>query len=91
MSEVPPLVPARRPPGRTPRAAWIIVVIVVGALGCGSCACAGAPAQTRTYYIVAGEVAWNYAAAGTNTITGQPFDATANEYVQASPDRIGST
>jgi len=45
---------------------------------------------TRTYYIAADEVAWNYAPSGTNIITGQQFDATAKKYVQAGPSRIGS-
>lgn len=51
---------------------------------------AGVGRQTRDYYIAADEMAWNYAPSGTNVITGQPFDATANKYVQAGPDRIGS-
>jgi hephaestin len=45
---------------------------------------------TRTYYIAADEVAWNYAPSGTNIITGQQFDATAKKFVQAGPSRIGS-
>jgi FtsP/CotA-like multicopper oxidase with cupredoxin domain len=52
---------------------------------------AGAAAQTRDYFIAADEVAWNYAPLGTNVITGRPFDATANTYVKAGPDRIGAT
>ena len=46
---------------------------------------------TRRYYISAEEVAWNYAPTGANQITGQPFDDTANTYVQTGPGRIGST
>jgi hephaestin len=49
------------------------------------------PAQTRVYYIAADHVQWNYAPDGRNDITGQPFDDTANTFVQAGPDRIGST
>src|SRR5918911_2537826 len=47
--------------------------------------------MTRTYYLAADHVAWNYAPDGRNDITGQPFDDTANTFVAAGPDRIGST
>jgi len=36
-------------------------------------------------------VHWNYAPDGRNDITGQPFDDTADTYVAAGPDRMGST
>ncbi|MBV9164036.1 MAG: multicopper oxidase domain-containing protein [Pseudonocardiales bacterium] len=76
-----------------PRARRVLAVIVAGLLaaGCGSGRSAGAAQQTRAYFIAADEVAWNYAPSGTNVITGAPFNATANKYVQAGPDRIGST
>lgn len=45
--------------------------------------------KTRTYYIAADEVAWDYAPAGKNLITGQPFDDKAKTYVQSGPERIG--
>ena len=56
---------------------------------------ASAPAQayvakTRTYYIAADEVVWDYAPSGINQITGAAFDDTANTYVQQGPQRIGS-
>ena len=82
--------PTRTTPRRTPRARWITVAITVVVLGCAACAGTATPAQTRVYYIAADEVAWNYAPAGTNLITGAPFDDTANKYVQPGPDRIGS-
>lgn len=62
-----------------------------GSVGSGSGRSVGAVPQTRDYFIAADEVAWNYTPLGTNMITGQPFDATANAYVKAGPDRIGST
>jgi FtsP/CotA-like multicopper oxidase with cupredoxin domain len=46
---------------------------------------------TRKYYIGADVVAWNYAPAGRNKITGKPFDAVADTWVQSGPGRIGST
>lgn len=45
--------------------------------------------KTRTYFIAADEVNWDYAPSGKNLITGQPFDDVANVFVQAGPDRIG--
>ncbi len=84
----------------------LAVVSMLGLAACGSAPQAGsvhnaqaasAPAavltctgKTRTYYIGADEVDWNYAPSGTNLITGEPFDATANVFVGAGPDRNGS-
>jgi FtsP/CotA-like multicopper oxidase with cupredoxin domain len=50
----------------------------------------GAPNQTRTYFIEADKVVWDYAPAGRNLITGQPFGDVENTYVQSGPGRIGS-
>ncbi|MDQ0849731.1 FtsP/CotA-like multicopper oxidase with cupredoxin domain [Arthrobacter sp. B3I9] len=47
--------------------------------------------QKRTYYIAADEVDWNYAPAGINQITGEPFDATAAVFTERGPQRIGTT
>src|SRR5574341_406594 len=47
------------------------------------------PGVTRTYYIAADEVQWDYAPSGYNQITGQPFDDVANVFVQNGPERIG--
>ena len=46
---------------------------------------------TRTYYISADQVDWNYAPAGMNEITGKAFDDVADTYVKTGPGRIGST
>jgi manganese oxidase len=45
---------------------------------------------TRTYYIGADLVTWNYAPKGRNEITGKPFDSVADTYVKNGPGRIGS-
>jgi FtsP/CotA-like multicopper oxidase with cupredoxin domain len=45
---------------------------------------------TRTYYIGADKVVWDYAPDGKNEITGKPFDAVADTYVKTGPGRIGS-
>jgi manganese oxidase len=47
------------------------------------------PGKTRTYFIAADEVQWDYAPSGTNLITGEPFDDVANVFVAAGPDRVG--
>ena len=46
--------------------------------------------KTRTYYISADQVVWDYAPRGTNEITGKPFDEVADTYVKNGPGRIGS-
>jgi hypothetical protein len=45
---------------------------------------------TRTYYIAADKVVWDYAPDGRNDITGQPFDGVAGVYTKSGPSRIGS-
>src|SRR3954468_18694280 len=47
--------------------------------------------QTRTYYIAADEVEWNYAPQGRNMVTGTAFGDDDNVFVQHGADRIGST
>ena len=45
---------------------------------------------TRTYYIGADKVVWDYAPDGRNEISGEPFDEVADTYVKSGPGRIGS-
>lgn len=45
--------------------------------------------QTRTYYVAAIEVDWDYAPTGINQVTGAPFGPTENVFVQNGSDRIG--
>ena len=45
---------------------------------------------TRTYYIAADQVVWDYAPKGRNEITGEPFDDVADTYVKSGQGRIGS-
>jgi FtsP/CotA-like multicopper oxidase with cupredoxin domain len=45
--------------------------------------------QTRTHFIAANEVEWDYAPSGMNQITGQPFDEVANVFVQQGDERVG--
>jgi FtsP/CotA-like multicopper oxidase with cupredoxin domain len=55
----------------------------------GACATPSA-SHTRTYYVAADEVAWNYAPAGMNKITGKPFGFIDNLFVGRGPDRLGT-
>jgi hephaestin len=45
--------------------------------------------DTRTYYIAADRVAWDYAPSGKDLVTGLPFDEEARVYMENGPDRIG--
>jgi hephaestin len=47
--------------------------------------------RVRTYYIAADTVAWSYAPAHRNLITGKPFGAVENTFVARGRDRIGAT
>ncbi len=51
----------------------------------------GARGTTRTYFVAADEVAWDYAPSGINEISGQPFDDEANVFVRNGRNRIGKT
>jgi len=58
------------------------------------CACStgtdGATPHTRTYYVAADEVTWDYApGAEVNLITGQPYDSVARVFVGNGPTDIG--
>jgi hephaestin len=69
--------------------------VALWATGVGRHTVAGASAAqssatTRTYYIAADEVNWDYAPEGQNQITGAPFGDDENVFVQQGPDRIGS-
>jgi hephaestin len=65
-------------------------ILTVGPSRSRAGAPAPVPSQTRTYYIAADHVAWNYAPDGHNDITGQPFDDVAGVFTDAGPNRIGT-
>ena len=56
----------------------------------GQSASAKAHGKTRTYYIAADEVNWNYAPSGRDEAMGMPFDEISKLYTQPGPHRIGS-
>jgi hephaestin len=71
------------------------VFVALWATGVGRHDVAGASAAassttTRTYYIAADEVNWDYAPERRNQITGKPFGDDAKVFVQRGPGRIGS-
>jgi FtsP/CotA-like multicopper oxidase with cupredoxin domain len=68
--------------------AAIGVYLIPGLVGRGGTATAAGGA-TRTYYVAADEVAWDYAPSGMNKITGEPFGDTENVFMRNGPDRIG--
>jgi len=77
----------RRVAGGVGSLAVLVLAVTLGlALMTGGQAAAG---QTRTYYIAADEVAWDYAPTGINQISGLPFDDEANVFVQSGKNRIG--
>jgi Putative multicopper oxidases len=45
--------------------------------------------QTRTYFIAADEVVWDYAPSDLNQITGKDFDAIASLFVKKGPQTLG--
>jgi FtsP/CotA-like multicopper oxidase with cupredoxin domain len=49
----------------------------------------GPTGQTRTYYIAADEVTWDYAPGGVNQITGKPFGDAESQWVARGPHRLG--
>jgi hephaestin len=68
-----------------------LAALLVGLSSLAGCAGGGAvpEGETRTYYIAAERVAWDYAPSGRNGITGEPFDAAASLYLTRGPHRVG--
>jgi len=49
------------------------------------------PGTTRTYFIAADEVEWNYTPEGKDVMMSRSFDAYARVFAEHAPDRIGCT
>src|SRR5262245_42149330 len=47
------------------------------------------PGRTRTYYVAADDVVWDYAPSGLNKVTGQPFEGDAAYAAAPSPIGLG--
>lgn len=68
------------------RTLFVVLTVAVAPAGIAEQVLAG---QTRTYFIAAIELAWDYAPANRNEITGKPFEEAAKVFVQAGMERIG--
>jgi len=53
-------------------------------------AVAQSPGKTRTYYIAADEVDWDYAPGGINKMMGMKFDGYSKVFTERGPHRIGT-
>lgn len=93
---------ARRGPLFWPRRILVALYVAMAAalvttVALAGCTAMATPAegryvpQTRTYFIGADEVDWNYAPSGVNQNAGAPFDKTAAVFTQQGPQRIGTT
>jgi len=63
----------------------VLVLVQACAPGGG----AGHRPGTRTYYIAADEVDWDYAPSGRDGITGEPFTGMSKRYMEPGPGRVG--
>jgi len=77
------------------RGAMVCALGLVGAILCAqparakSGAAAPKPGTTRTYYVVADEVEWNYAPSGRDDAMGMDFDDIAKGFTEPGPHQIG--
>ena len=77
------------------RGAMVCALGLVGAILCAqparakSGAAAPKPGTTRTYYVVADEVEWNYAPSGRDDAMGMDFDDIAKGFTDPGPHQIG--
>jgi FtsP/CotA-like multicopper oxidase with cupredoxin domain len=71
------------------------LISVLGMLALATCAWAAQSnvssptGKTRTYYIAADEVDWDYTPAGRDEAMGQPFDAMQKGFTESGPHQIG--
>ena len=64
-----------------------LFVFFLGLMTCGFCLSAPSDARTRTYYIAADEVLWNYAPSGRNLITDEALRPGAENRIGNSYDK----
>src|SRR5204862_1366609 len=57
------------------------------AAGCAATSANGG--VTRSYYVAADEVMWDYAPAEGNKISGEPWSPLDKEFIERRPDRVG--
>jgi manganese oxidase len=71
-----------------------IITVIACSLALGACALpanGASPVEgnTRTYYIAADEVVWDYAPTGTNLAEGRPFNDDERPWMEAGPHVMG--
>lgn len=66
-----------------------LVLAAAGVLFLTSACAASGGGQTRTYFIAADEVIWDYAPSGTNQAEGRPFDEVEKKWMEPGPTVIG--
>lgn len=71
---------------RRPLSALLATVSFAATL---SCAGSAVPSQTRTYFIAADEVEWDYAPTGANKVEGRAFNEDERFFMEAGPTTIG--
>jgi FtsP/CotA-like multicopper oxidase with cupredoxin domain len=70
--------------------AWFLgTLFFFGPVLRGQAAQVEATGKTRTYYVAADEVNWDYAPAGRDETMGHPFDQLEKGYTEPGPHRIG--
>jgi hephaestin len=70
----------------------LLVTLAAAAVSVGSLSCYATQAPvsvTRTYYIAADEVEWDYAPSGQNLISGEPWDSIQRPFVEPGPQHVG--
>lgn len=77
---------SRIPIGRVPLLLGLVISLSVAA---GSSSSANLPGKTRTYYVAADQVVWDYAPGGVNQVTGKPFGDAESFWVSTGPRQIG--
>ena len=71
--------------------ASLAVTVALAGIGCSAASGGGAGGgRTRTYYVAAEEVAWNYAPSGIDQMMNMPFSGIAKKFMEHGPHRIGS-
>jgi len=67
----------------------LFTVLVAGQVAQGEKPPSTPPGRTRTYYVAADELTWDYAPSGRNEAMGEAFDPIAKGYTEPGPHRIG--
>jgi FtsP/CotA-like multicopper oxidase with cupredoxin domain len=67
----------------------LTAILSAGTLARAQMSAAAPEGKTRTYFVAAVEINWDYAPTGRNEAMGMPFDENEKPYVEAAAHRIG--